>query len=70
MNGGIHWQAAARREFAEAISWYKEKDSELGLRFVLELDALLSAITTNPLHFPPVTMTSRKARLPGWPYLV
>ena len=57
-------------EFREAVAWYEEKSEGLGVRFVLKVDAVITAITSHPLRFSKSGRQSRKARIQGWPYSI
>jgi len=41
----------AEFDIAETMRWYDEKQRELGLRFIDDLDQKITKIQTNPLHY-------------------
>ena len=62
--------AAATMEFREAVAWYEVESEGLGLRFVLEVQAVMEAISSHPLFFSKAGRKSRKARVINWPYTI
>ena len=65
----IH-DSEATFEFREAVAWYEGQPEGLGVRFVLEVDAVMAAITSQPFRFSKAGRKSRKARIHGWPYSI
>lgn len=57
-------------EFREAVAWYEGQSEGLGVRFILEVDAVITAITSQPLRFSQAGRRARKARILGWPYSI
>ena len=57
-------------EFQEAVAWYEGQSEGLGVRFILEVDAVITAITSQPLRFSQAGRRARKARILGWPYSI
>lgn len=57
-------------EFREAVAWYESQAEGLGIRFILEVDAVITAITSQPFRFSRAGRKARKARLLGWPYSI
>ncbi len=57
-------------EFREAVAWYEAQAEGLGIRFILEVDAVITAITSQPLRFSKAGSKARKARILGWPYSI
>jgi plasmid stabilization system protein ParE len=41
-----------------------------GVRFVLEVDTVIAAISSQPFRFSKAGRQSRKARIQGWPYSI
>ena len=41
----------AELDIAETMRWYAEKQEELGLRFVADLDEKIAKVQANPLHY-------------------
>ena len=62
--------AEAKREFQEAVAWYEDQSDGLGVRFVLEVDKVIAAVSAQPHRFSPASRKSRKARVLGWPYTI
>jgi plasmid stabilization system protein ParE len=63
-------EAVATTEFREAVAWYEQQSEGLGVRFVLEVDKVLAAVSSQPLRFSKASRKSRKARVFGWPYTI
>jgi plasmid stabilization system protein ParE len=59
---------AARAELIEAQDWYESEAQGLGRRFRSEVDAAVRRIAENPLQFPVIFKTLRRARLRKFPY--
>ena len=57
-------------EFREAVAWYEGQAEGLGVRFILEVDAVITAIASQPLRFSQAGPKARKARILGWPYSI
>ena len=57
-------------EFQEAVAWYEGQADGLGVRFILEVDAVIAAIVSQPLRFSKAGRKARKARVLGWPYSI
>ena len=54
-------------EFREAVARYEGQAEGLGVRFTLEVNAVMAAISSQPLRF---SQAGRKARVHGWPYSI
>lgn len=52
-------------EFREAVAWYEAQADGLGVRFILEVDAVMTAIASQPFRFSKAGHKARKARLLG-----
>jgi plasmid stabilization system protein ParE len=65
----IH-DSEATFEFQEAVAWYEGQAEGLGVRFTLEVDAVMAAILSQPFRFSKVGRKGRKARVHGWPYSI
>jgi hypothetical protein len=57
----------AMAEFREAVAWYESKAEGLGTCFVLEVDSVMAAISSQPFRFSLAGRKSRKARVLGRP---
>ena len=57
-------------EFREAVAWYESQAEGLGVRFTLEVDAVIAAIISRPFRFSKAGRKGRKARVHGWPYSI
>ena len=57
-------------EFREAVARYEGQTEGLGVRFTLEVNAVMAAISSQPLRFSKAGRTGRKARVHGWPYSI
>lgn len=57
-------------EFQEAVAWYEGQAEGLGIRFILEVDAVITAIASQPFRFSRAGRKTRKARILGWPYSI
>jgi plasmid stabilization system protein ParE len=58
----------AEADLAEAFAWYEERRAGLGDRFLLSVEATLSAIKRYPESFPVVHRQVRRALLRRFPY--
>ena len=51
----------AEAELTEAFEWYKARVPGLGLEFIRSVDSILNSISRNPLSYPIVYKTIRRA---------
>jgi len=58
----------ARAELADAQDWYENQAPGLGRRFLLAIDLVVQRMSANPLQFPLVYRTIRRALLSRFPY--
>jgi toxin ParE1/3/4 len=58
----------AESDLAEAFAWYGQRGPGLGDRFLLSVEAALSAIQRHPESFPVVYSQVRRALLRRFPY--
>jgi len=65
----IH-DSEATFEFREAVARYESQAEGLGVRFILEVDKVMAAISSQPLRFSKAGRKGRKARVLGWPYSI
>jgi plasmid stabilization system protein ParE len=64
----VVWIAEADADLKAALAWYEDIRSELGVRFELAVEAAVEAIARNPLRFPVVYKTRRRAGVRRFPY--
>ena len=57
-------------EIHDAFSWYEEQIPGLGADFLLNLDAAFQGILRNPLQYPVIYRTLRRALVRRFPYQV
>lgn len=60
----------AEREFAEAVSFYDEREPGLGQRFARDVRDVFGEAGKNPKRFPLASRLTRKARVLDWPYSI
>jgi plasmid stabilization system protein ParE len=60
----------AEREFAEAVSFYDEREPGLGQRFARDVRDIFREVCKDPDRFPHATRLTRKAKVLRWPYSV
>jgi plasmid stabilization system protein ParE len=65
----IHDSEAAL-EFREAVTWYESQTEGLGVRFILDVDKAIAAISAQPFRFSEAGRKSRRARVLGRPYTI
>ena len=58
----------AEAKLTEAFKWYEARASGLGLEFVRSVDSLLNSICRDPLSYPIVHKTIRRALTRKFPY--
>ena len=58
----------AEAELTEAFEWYEARFPGLGLEFIRSVDSLLNSISRNPLSYPIVYKTIRRALTRKFPY--
>jgi plasmid stabilization system protein ParE len=64
----ITFTKAARQELVHARDWYESESQGLGQRFLNAVDATIERIVANPLQFPIVHKSTRRALLRRFPY--
>jgi plasmid stabilization system protein ParE len=64
----VVWIAEADADLKAALAWYEDIRSELGVRFAQAVEAAVEAIAQNPLRFPVVYKTRRRAGVWRFPY--
>jgi plasmid stabilization system protein ParE len=71
MSFRVVYASEASLEFQEAAAWYEAQAAGLGIRFILAIDELTLAITSQPFRFPKTGNLTRKAKMPSpWPYSI
>lgn len=60
----------ANQEILEAATWYEDQQAGLGLRFLDELEKLLSHLENEPLIFEEKHFETREAPLNVFPFIV
>jgi plasmid stabilization system protein ParE len=70
MSFRVIYDSEATFEFREAVAWYEGQAEGLGVRFILEVDAVITAIASQPFRFSRAGRKARKARLLGWAYSI
>ena len=70
MSFRVIYDTEATYEFRESVVWYEAQTAGLGIRFILEVDAVITAIVSEPLRFSKAGKRARKARVLGWPYSI
>lgn len=58
----------AREELYESASWYNSRKDKLGLEFIIEVDAVINAIKSNPLLYAIVYRDFRMAFTKRFPF--
>jgi toxin ParE1/3/4 len=66
----VRLQRAAQAEYDDAVDWYEERQTGLGLRFFTDLENILERIGEQPDRYPEADLGVREAMLSGWPYCV
>lgn len=71
MSFRVVYDSEATLEFREAIAWYEAQSEGLGVRFTLEVDKVINAISEQPFRFSKKGHNARKAKMPDpWLYSV
>lgn len=60
----------AEAEMTDAFDWYEDRVPGLGGEFLLCVDAVFNAIVRDPLQFPRIHRTARRAITRRFPYEV
>jgi plasmid stabilization system protein ParE len=64
-------EAQAKAEWNDAVNWYEDRQTGVGLRFDDALRTLLQTLSQNPQRFRRCTQLTHKAKVPPpWPYSV
>jgi plasmid stabilization system protein ParE len=70
MSFRVIYDSEAAFEFREAIVWYESQRDGLGVRFIVDIDKVIAAISAQPFRFSKAGNKSRKAQILGWPYTI
>jgi plasmid stabilization system protein ParE len=65
-----HLLPAARQDIADALAWYEQQASGLGLEFLRCVEATLLALQRHPLMYPAVLTHYRRALVRRFPYVI
>ncbi len=60
----------AEKDLAEAHAWYEKRASGLGAEFLAAVERVLEAIQDNPLRYPVIHQSIRRALTRRFPYCV
>ena len=60
----------AQLDVADAAGWYEDQKAGLGIRFLDEMDHVLSRVRVNPFQFPEIDPGVRRGLLQRFPYSV
>lgn len=58
----------ARLDVGESAGWYEDQKAGLGIRFLDEIDHVLSRAQVNPCQFPEIDPGVRRGLLQRFPY--
>ncbi|MGN8226706.1 type II toxin-antitoxin system RelE/ParE family toxin [Gracilimonas sp. BCB1] len=64
----LHFTDAAKEDYLEAKAWYTEIKDVLGDYFESAIDHTIQRILANPLEFPIITGSTRKALVTHFPF--
>ena len=70
MSFRLIYDVEATFEFRDTVAWYEGQAEGLGVRFVLEVNRVMAAISSQPFRFSKTGLKCRKARIQGWPYSI
>jgi len=70
MNYPISFTPAAEVDIAESKKWYEERREGLGEEFVFSIDAVINAVSRNPLLFRVIKKNIRRALTKRFPFAV
>lgn len=68
MNFQLKVRSKAESDLAEAIRYYEEKVSGLGLKMLTSFNDTIFLISRNPKSFPLIHKQFRRAMIPHFPY--
>lgn len=58
----------AEADIAAAYDWYEERRDGLGREFLAEVSTVIDAVRSDPLQFPAIFRTLRRALVHRFPY--
>jgi len=64
----VVWIPEAEADLRAALAWYEDIRPDLGMRFAVAVEEAVEAIAQNPLRFPVVYKTRRRAGVRRFPY--
>jgi plasmid stabilization system protein ParE len=64
----VVWIPEADADLRAALAWYEDIRPELGTRFAVAVEEAVEAIAQNPLRFPVVYKTRRRAGVRRFPF--
>ena len=70
MSFRVVFRRMAKRDFADAISWYEGRREGLGQEFSLAVEQRLERIAASPHQFAPIRGKIRRAVLRRFPYSI
>lgn len=68
MNLPVVWIPEAEADLRDALAWYEGIHPDLGLRFIMAVEAGIATITGSPLRFQIVHKELRRAGIKRFPY--
>ena len=66
----IDYRRNARAEYSDAVLWYEEQKSGLGIEFESEVEKVLAVISKSPNRYPIAKKDVREAIVHRFPYSV
>jgi plasmid stabilization system protein ParE len=66
----LRLRSDAEAEAASAVDWYEAEQPGLGAQFLIELDATLGLVESDPLAYERVVGSARRALVRRFPYAV
>ena len=66
----VLYDDAAKRELADAVTWYAADSAHNAERFLAAVESLTSVIAAMPERFPRIAREARRARLKHFPYMI
>lgn len=64
----VQFLELAQLEVDDAVAWYNSQSSELGLKFLDELDKVIRRIVSYPLSCPKIESGLRRGLMARFPY--